>query len=41
MQEVTEICELLLLQGVFDREALLREISIFFNAASVRAPAGA
>lgn len=41
MQEVTEICELLLLQAIFDREELLREIALFFNAASVRTPAGA
>lgn len=41
MQEVMEICEMLLLSGTMNREMLLREIAVFFNSASVRSPASA
>lgn len=41
MQEVMEICELLLLRGMFTRDALLREVGLFFNSAGIHASANA
>ena len=41
MQEVMEICEMLLLRGALNRDELLREIAVFFNTASVRSSANA